>query len=68
MKTDIPEGRRSPPAGAPEGGSPLSVVREAKPGGADPGGVKWSCAKCTSASMCLLNGACWVSCGGDSRE
>lgn len=42
MDAEILEGRRSPPAGALERGSPSDVAREAKPGSAVPGGASLS--------------------------
>lgn len=38
LSETFPEGRRSPPAGALESGSPLEVARNSNPGGAVPGG------------------------------
>lgn len=37
--TETPEGRRSPPAGALESGSPLEAARDSNPGSAVPGRV-----------------------------
>lgn len=68
---DIPEGRGSSPAGALVSGSPHDVARDAKLGGAAPGGVAWPCEHCSTASMCKLNGICLYAanrCTGDKHE